>query len=158
LESTSLLRARLSSRPNHRGQGLAEFALILPVFLLLFAAAVDLSRVYAVWVKLEAATRDAAEYAATNSSTQSIAETDARRIVCGQFGKGPTCTDPAVQAAPYFTKDPSTSAGASALNNAVTVTITTTTVFHTVVPYPLLTQSGVWTLRSSRTYTVLQGR
>jgi Flp pilus assembly protein TadG len=154
----SLLRAHPFSTRNHRGQGLAEFALILPVFLLLFAAAIDLSRVYAIWVRLEAATRDAAEYTATNSSTQALAETDARRVVCGQFGQGPTCTDPLVEPAPYFTKDPSPSAGATSLNNAVTVTITSTTTFHTIVPYPLLTQGGVLTLRSSRTYTILQGR
>lgn len=158
LELMSLSRSRLSSNPNQRGQGLAEFALVLPVMLLLVLAAIDLSRVYSLWVKLEAATRDAAEYTATNSTTQALVLSDAQRIVCGEFGQGATCTDPLVQPSPYFTQDPSVSAGGTTLNKAATVTITATTTFRTIVPYPLLTANGVWTVQSSRTYTILQGR
>ena len=96
--------ARSAARP--RGQALAEFALIFPVFLLLFGVAIDLSRVYDTWLKLEAATRDAAEYAATNSTTQAQAETNARSLVCAEFGQGPTCTDPVVEPSLHERRNP----------------------------------------------------
>ena len=158
LELMSPLRQRASTTRDQRGQGLVEFALVLPVMLLVVLAAIDLSRMYSLWVKLEAATRDAAEYTATNSTSQALVQSDAQRLVCGEFGQGATCTDPLVQPSPYFTQDSSVSAGGTATNQAVTVTVTATTTFRTIVPYPLLTSNGVWTLQSSRTYTILQGR
>jgi hypothetical protein len=46
------------------GQSLVEFALILPIMLVLFAGIADLGRVFAAGVVLEAAARNAAEIAA----------------------------------------------------------------------------------------------
>jgi Flp pilus assembly protein TadG len=140
-----------------RGQGLAEFALVIPVLLLLVGAAIDFSRVYGFWIDLEAATRDAAEYAATNTTTQADALTEAKRLVCAQFGKGPTCTDPAVTAT-MWPLSTDAAQGGSADYPLVTVSVTSTTTFRTIVPYPLLTKSGVFGLSSSRKYTILHGR
>ena len=150
------------SRPRHRseeqrGQGLAEFALVIPVLLLLFGAGIDFSRVYNTWIDLEAGTRDAAEYAATNTTAQADALTQAQRIVCAQFAKAATCTDPAVTATmwPLATDNAS---GGSADYPLVTVAITSTTTFRTIVPYPGLTRGGVFTLSSTRKFAIVHGR
>jgi TadE-like protein len=47
-----------------RGQSLVEFALVIPILLMLFVAIADFGRVFVAGVTLEAATRDAAEAAA----------------------------------------------------------------------------------------------
>lgn len=46
---------------QQRGQSMVEFALIVPILLILFAAIADFGRVFAAGVTVEAATRDAAE-------------------------------------------------------------------------------------------------
>lgn len=51
---------------DHRGQGLVEFALILPLLALLMVVALDFGRVFFGWVALENASRIAADYAAKN--------------------------------------------------------------------------------------------
>lgn len=51
---------------DHRGQGMVEFALILPLLALLMVMALDFGRVFFGWVALENATRIAADYAAKN--------------------------------------------------------------------------------------------
>jgi Flp pilus assembly protein TadG len=139
------------------GQALAEFALIFPLLLLLVGAALDFSRVYSAWLNLEAATRDAAEHAATYASDSAGALTDAQGTVCAEFGLGPSCTDPSV-AIPLYTQNPGTSSGGSTTNPAVTVTVTAQTSFRTLFAYPIFTQNGTWTLQSVRTFTILQGR
>jgi PKD repeat protein len=50
------------------GQGLVEFALVLPVLLLLMMVALDFGRVYLGWVNLQNMARIAANYAANNAS------------------------------------------------------------------------------------------
>jgi Flp pilus assembly protein TadG len=130
---------------------------VVPVLLLLAGVGIDFSRLYNYWIDLESATRDAAEYAATNTLNQGDAWTEAKRIVCGQFGKGPTCTDPAV-ASPYFTMATDSASGGSSDYPVVTVGVTSTTTFRTIVPYPGLTNGGVVTLTSSRKYSIIHGR
>ena len=51
-------------RPRRRGQGFVEFALILPVFLLIFAATLDLGRVFYAQISLTNAAREGAFQAA----------------------------------------------------------------------------------------------
>ena len=129
--------------------------MILPLVFGLFGAAVDFARMYNAWINLEAATRDAAEYAATKSVTQADALTQSKRIVCGAFGKVATCTDPSVT----VTFSSSTiAAGASTKNPLATVVVTVSTTFHTLYPYPFVTNRGTLTFGSSRTYAVLQNK
>ena len=54
------------SRTSSRGQGMVEFALILPVLLLLLVIAVDFGRVFFQWVGVSNASRIGANYAARN--------------------------------------------------------------------------------------------
>lgn len=152
-----------------RGQSLTEFALILPVMLTLFGAAIDFSRLYNTWINLEAATRDAAEYVATcvngsalllrcdgiGASTTALAQ--AKRVVCTELGHAATCTDPAVTV-PTYTQDPSFAAGGSTNTPVTTVTVRATTTFQTIFPYPLLTNNGQRTLTAVRQYKIIQGR
>jgi Flp pilus assembly protein TadG len=154
---------------RQRGQSFAEFALILPVLMTLLGGAIDFARLYNTWINLEAATRDAAEYVATcvNGSAlllrcdgvgaSTTALTEAKRIVCTEFGKAATCTDPTVTV-PTYTQDPSTAAGGSANAPVTTASVRARTTFRTFFPYPLLTQNGVRTLDLTRQYKIIQGR
>jgi PKD repeat protein len=51
-----------------RGQSLAEFAIVLPVMLLLLLIAIDFGRVYLGWINLQNMARIAANYASVNPS------------------------------------------------------------------------------------------
>jgi Flp pilus assembly protein TadG len=154
-----------SSQPDNRpvGQALVEFALLLPILLTLLGAAIDISRVYAAWTTLEAATRDASEQVATDTTitTSGAATTRAQAIVCGQMvgvngyvAAGSSCSTPNVS----VTWSSSTASPGTNLNPKVTTTVVTTFPFRTFFPYPLFTQGGAWTLSSTQTYTILQGR
>jgi PKD repeat protein len=57
-----------SRRRRSRGQGVVEFALVLPVLLLLLLVSIDFGRVYLGWVNLQNMTRIAANFAANNAS------------------------------------------------------------------------------------------
>ena len=159
---------RRTTRRHSRGQGIVEFALILPILLTFLGVAIDFARIYQVWITLQGATRDAAEYVATNSDSATTAATDAKRVVCTQtshlvgFVPGPgvpptsieTCTNPTVVVT-SFTR--STSApGATATNPGAKVTIQVSMPFRTLIPYPFL--QGAWTVSSTQTYSILQGR
>jgi PKD repeat protein len=52
---------------SRRGQSLVEFALVLPVMLLIVVGGIDLGRVFLGWVSLNNTTRIAASYAASNA-------------------------------------------------------------------------------------------
>jgi hypothetical protein len=56
--------SRARSRARQRGQSLAEFALVVPILLILFVGIADFGRVFGAGVAVEAATRNAAEAAA----------------------------------------------------------------------------------------------
>ncbi|RLC54637.1 MAG: hypothetical protein DRI80_19030, partial [Chloroflexota bacterium] len=50
-----------------RGQGMVEFALVLPVLLLLLFGLVEFGRIFHAWLTLEYAARQAARYAASGA-------------------------------------------------------------------------------------------
>lgn len=153
-------------RSGNRGQSLVEFALILPILLTLLGAAVDVSRVYGAWIALEGATRDAAEQVATDTAvtTQAGAATRAQAIVCAQMSSVPgfvaPAGNPALCTTPSLTVTwtSSTASPGTARNPLVTVSVVSALPFRTAFAYPLLTQNGAWTVRSTHTYLILQGR
>ena len=59
------LRAHFRSRHHGRGQGLVEFALVLPILMLILLITVDFGRIYMGWTTLNNAARIAANYAAS---------------------------------------------------------------------------------------------
>src|SRR5439155_21635857 len=85
-QGTPVIRPKRTAhrRASLKGQSLVEMALILPVLLAVAGGATDLSRAYAAWTSLESATRNAAEYVATNSPDAATAITDAKRVVCAE--------------------------------------------------------------------------
>ena len=58
--------ARIQMRRKQRGQSMVEFALVLPILLLLTLIALDFGRVYLGWINLQNMTRIAANFAANN--------------------------------------------------------------------------------------------
>jgi hypothetical protein len=67
-------------RGRTRGQSLAEFALVLPIMLILLAAAIDLGRLFYAYVAVENAAKEGALFGARNPLCASSAD--------------PSCTDP----------------------------------------------------------------
>ena len=57
------------NRQRARGQSLVEFALVLPILLLLVAGGADLARAYFVGIQIADGARQAALYAANNPDT-----------------------------------------------------------------------------------------
>jgi Flp pilus assembly protein TadG len=144
------------ARHRWRGQSLVEFALVLPILLGLMGAMVDFARVNEVRIRLESATRDAAEYVAMTATSSSMAATEARRVVCTAFEQSDTCSSPTVAVSGYSSN--TSAPGAAAAYPLVTATVSTSTSFQTLFPYPFLTDRGATTLTASYSYSVLQNR
>ena len=96
--------ATAASRRGRLGQGIVEFALIIPVFLFFLLMAVDFGRLLFSYVELSNTAREAASYAAFNPTTlgpalTSVAQREAN--VQAQNGEhaiavaDPTCVDSA---------------------------------------------------------------
>ena len=61
-------RGRTQARDGHRGQSLVEFALVLPVLLLLTLIAIDFGRIYLGWINLQNMARIGANFASNNAA------------------------------------------------------------------------------------------
>ena len=169
-ESSPTSATRRRARRS-RGQSVAEFALLLPVMLAFLGLTIDFARVFQAWITLESATRDAAEYAATNATSSSDALTKAKKTICLQAQNIPgflrsglaspndveQCTRPTVTVVSWSTST-SGADGASGNNPIATVTINATVPFSPLFAYPFLTQNGTWTVTSQSTFSVAQGR
>lgn len=85
----SPLRARTSTKRDQRGQGLVEFALILPIMVAFLGISIDIARLYFVWIDVEAATRHAAQWIATDpgfATTGGYYDSSDTANYCGQPG------------------------------------------------------------------------
>ena len=161
---------RRSTDPSHRaprGQALAEFAMILPILLALVGAGVDFARGYAAQMTLQTAARNAAEAVAYDPAvtTQALAQTAAQSVVCteaqrlpgfvaGSGGNVATCTQPSVSVTWVSS---SSAPGANQRYPLVTATVTTSLAFDTTIPWPLL-PDGAWTLGTTESFSIIQGR
>ena len=152
------------------GQSIAEFALLLPVMLAFLGLTIDFARVFQVWITMESATRDAAEYAATNGTSSADALAKAQKTICLQsqnipgFQRGAVtppadveqCVSPAVTIVSYDLS--TTAAGASTRYPIGTVTVRSSLPFRPLFEYPFLTQNGSWTVITEATFSISQGR
>jgi hypothetical protein len=160
-------RTRRSARG--RGQSLAEFGILLPVMLAFLGLTIDFARVFQAWITVESATRDAAELAATDGTSQADALTMARKTICLQAQTIPgfqrsgspapadveQCSAPSVS----VTFDRSAlSPGASAQHPIGTATVETRLPFSPLFAYPFITQDGVWTIVARESFSIVQGR
>jgi Flp pilus assembly protein TadG len=162
---------RTRRRDRSGGQSLVEFALLLPLMLAFVGLSLDFARVYQAWITLESATRDAAEYAATTALTSTEAETEAWRVICLQaqalpgyeagsgsdLVAGGRCAAPSIALVSF---DVSTAAavGASSRNPVVSATVRSSLPFRPMFPWPILTSGGTWTVTSTSTFSIIQGR
>ena len=152
-------------RRNPRGQAMAEFAIILPILLALVGGGIDFARAFEGAMTLQSAARNAAEAAAYSATTQPLAEQKAREVMCaesqrlagfvaGSGGNVATCTNPLMTVS--YTTNP-TAPGANVRYPLVTVTVTTSMAFDLLVPWPLL-PNGAWTLGTTQSFSIMQGR
>ena len=170
---------RRAGRHPSVGQSVVEFAILLPILLLLVGVMVDFARLYQGWTNLESATRDAAQYLATSNTdstdpnyTVPGATADptndgkAKYVLDTSTGRSFTrsttaalgdCSSPTVTT---ITSAPDTSAasGGSSYFPVQTVEVRACMPFRTLFAYPLFTMNGNWILTSDRTYTVIVGR
>jgi len=175
---------RLSTR-RWNGQSLAEFALVLPVMLALMGMGVDWARLFFAWIDLESATRDAAQYVASdpnllangsgyydpNDTTNycstypcsSAPTTDAKSVLDAATGKTFTkasvqtdCSTPKVWAT-LASPDTTLADGGSKAYPVAKAEVTTCFPFQMFVSYPWL-KNGTWTVRADRTITMIVGR
>ncbi len=98
--------SRRSSRRRQRAQSLVEFAITLPVLMLLLLVASDFGRVFLGWVNLNNAARVAANYAAQNPTAwgtpgDAAALAEYQREISAETG-GINCTMPSPAPAPTF--------------------------------------------------------
>jgi Flp pilus assembly protein TadG len=159
---------------------LVELALILPLLLAISGAAADFATSYQIWLTVESATRNAAEYVATSScvpaaTTCAAAQTDGKRVVCLEsqnvpnFTPGPgnnpaTCTNPVVTVT-WATCNGTSNVvgnvnycpGGSTTNPIRTARVRVTLAYKTLVPWPLLPH-GTATLSADEHYSIVAGR
>ena len=103
----SIWPRRRHRRRRTRGQSLVEFALVLPVTLLLISFGVDFGRVFLGWVDLNNVVRDAANFAAENPTAWNTVNPDTAaqaayaRLVTND-ASGINCTLPSSIPPPVF--------------------------------------------------------
>jgi PKD repeat protein len=111
-----MLRLPLAGkRRRTRGQSVVEFALMLPVFLLLIFGGIDFGRVFLGWINLNNTARIAANYAASNAvqlnGGDPVALATYNKLVTDD-ATATNCTPPAPLPPPTYTPD--TALGSSA--------------------------------------------
>ena len=97
-----------AARRRGAGQSLVEFAIVVPVALLLLVAVADMARLYTTMITVESAAREAADFGAYGSPNwddvnraSTLAAMEARACVAsrhleGYVGSGATCSNPTV--------------------------------------------------------------
>ena len=98
--------------PRSRGQALAEFALVLPVMMLVLLIVVDFGRLYQSWIQLNNAARVGANYAAMTAQTFTGSDPTYQSLVRREMS-GAGCQLPAVFP-PAATFSPNTNLGSTA--------------------------------------------
>ena len=151
------------SRRRSAGQSVVEFAVILPLLLTMCGVAVDFARVYSAYINVQAATRNAAEYIATDTAftTDAAAKTEAQRLVCIEIVGVSPCSGANSPVVTMATSpvDPVThsSSWANTKTAATTVRVMVTEQFQMLFPYPLM-DKGQWALTADVTFSVIRGR
>ena len=147
-------RANSGSRRRIRGQSLVEFALVVPLMLGLVGVSLDFARIYQVWMRLQAVTRDTAEFLATNQSfvDETAAQVEAERRICTVMAGDPAC--------PAHVRPGTVSLAPIALGSTTwSATVPAEYDFQTWFLYPFirgLTGAEAWTIRTSVTYEVIR--
>ncbi len=138
-----------AARRKSRGQSLTEFALFLPVMLLLVLVALDFGRVYLGWVNLQQMARVAANFAANNALDWPADEDRYNQMLLNESALINCVPDEATWG-PQYGADIS-------LGQLVTVEIECDFTLITPVISQILGNSGVVTASASATYPIKDG-
>ncbi len=140
-----------SSKKKNRGQSLVEFALILPMLLLLVVGGIDVGRVFLGWVALNNSVRVAANYAASNAllvSTGNVGALASYNTMVQNDAKMTNCTPPDPIPVPVYT--PGASIGGTA-------TVTLSCQFAVLTPVLSQILGGTVKVSASSTFPVRTG-
>jgi Flp pilus assembly protein TadG len=122
-------------RDGHCGQSLVEFALILPILLLLALIAVDFGRIYLGWINLQNLTRIGANFAANNATAMFGNDPDTiaeyRNLILNDAQRTNCALNPAQPDVPAFT-DTDGDLNRVGLGDRASVTLTCR--FHVITP------------------------
>src|SRR4051794_17509849 len=88
-------------RRSSRGQSFVEFALILPVLLLILLFGIDFGRVFLGWINLNNVAKVAANYAAQNPTASWTAGSEYQTLIANDMS-GINCTTTTPYPAPAF--------------------------------------------------------
>jgi PKD repeat protein len=157
-----LFRRSASRRAKSRGQSLVEFALALPLMLLLMLIALDFGRVYLGWINLQNMTRIAANYAANNPTAWSKSDAAAKLRYQNQINedaKATNCQLPLV-AGVRTAPDPTfTDANADGTSTSIgdTATVRLSCSFGVITPFISSIIGGSVSVGSSAVFPVKAG-
>jgi Flp pilus assembly protein TadG len=91
----------VTSQRRQTGQSIVEFALVLPVMLIVLLGIIDLARIYTTMMSVESAAREAADYATTlgagkwqDGAPRTATETEMERRACVAASDLPDYADP----------------------------------------------------------------
>lgn len=139
---------------GHRGQGLVEFALVLPILMVLLLVTIDVGRLFFGWVALQNTSRIGANFAATNPDAW-IKPGDARQALyaseISNDARTINCVLPAPLPTPVF---PDTGGSQYSVGSRTSVTITCnfsllTPFLSYVLPNPIpLSATTVYPIRA----------
>ena len=160
--------ARATGRPSHRqtgrqgaGQAVVEFAILLPLILSIVGGALDFSRVFIVDLKVQSATRNAAESIASDITItdSTTALTRAQQLVCTEITGSSSCSGSSAPVATVTSFSVSTTAlGATVKNPIATVTVNVSQPFDMLFPWPFMSPPGHWTMNGTSTFSLVRGR
>ena len=123
---------------NQRGQSLAEFALLLPILLILVLGAIDFGRLYFAYVSVTNASRNAAQYGSFNvvrANDEDCSDGNCLRLAAVSDTSdllNSSDTNPTVSSEPCAN-------GSLDSQGRQCVRITVTYTFEPIVPWPGLT-------------------
>lgn len=128
-------RVGAGSRARIRGQSLAEFAIVIPVLLLLTMIALDFGRMYLGYINLQNLTRAAANFAANNptawSTNNTTVMTQYQNQVINDAANSNCTLNPTTPAPPVFT-DSNSDGVTTGIGDYTTVRLNCT--FHVITP------------------------
>jgi PKD repeat protein len=154
----SVQAAFVDARPRSRGQSVVEFALVLPLILLLTLVALDFGRIYLGYINLQNMTRVAANFAANNPTAWLTNDTATIAKYQNQVLDDATASNcqlnPATPVAPTFT-DANGDGISTGIGDYATVKLTC--VFQVVTPFISSILGGSVNVSASAVFPVKAG-
>ena len=151
---SSEIRGRF--RRGRQGQSLAEFALVLPVLLLIVLLGLDLGRAFFSWVTLNNAARVGANYAGLNPDASFAAASKYDSLVRGDGANAACVIAAGAPPQPVFA-DSALDSNATTKDLGDDVTLTISCPFRVITPLVSAIIGNPLTISASSTFTVRDG-